>query len=436
MRNAGPREQWKIAPLSEEPAAVFSAQDTPDIHLNGPSLCALPSGRLVISVDQYGAGVVNLPGKKGKNPHFKNWLQGRLFTSNDQGKSWEGRHNYPFAHARLFRDANTLYVMGDAGSVQIAKSSDGGNTWSAPEDLTAKLAGGDSFVMAPTAVLFAQDHLYVAAMKIMDFRQKNGFGSVHAAVILRAPAGSNLMNAKKWDVLEPAVAFRDLLPEAGLDHFGVPFYRVPHPDRGESIAHRRWAEKMGWHDAHLVQINDPAHYWHDPKGRSFHLLAVADAHRSNLAVLAKITEDPEGKMSLGWETTPAGKKQVFLPLPGGNMKFHILYDEGSKLYWLVSNQMADSMTRADKLPGTREGLPCDEDRRLQLHFSKNLVDWSFAGLIYEARQPGEFCYDPCMAIRGNDLCVACLAGEAAPGAQHSATRIVLHTIPDFRDLAW
>ena len=42
------------------------------------------------------------------------------------------------------------------------------------------------------------------------------------------------------------------------------------------------------------------------------------------------------------------------------MGFDVLYDDASKLYWLVSNQMTDSMTRADKLPSDRRGLPCEE----------------------------------------------------------------------------
>jgi hypothetical protein len=436
MRSGGSAASWKVMPLAPEPVTVINTQGTDGIYLSGPSLEVLPGGRIVISVDQFGAGVINLPGKKGKNPHFKNWLQGKIFTSNDQGKTWDFRQSYPFSNARLFRDGNTIYLLGDAGSLQISKSSDGGNTWSPPDDLTARDPDGDSYVQAPTEVLRANGNIYLVAMKITDFKHKGHFGSTHAAVVMRALEGSNLLNAKKWTYLESPMPFRNLIPQESLEYFGIPFFRVPHPDRGEAVAHRRWADRLGWHDAHLVQIKDPNHYWHDPSGKTFHLLASAAAHRSNIAVLAKVREDAEGKMSVSLETTPAGVKTAFIPLPGGNLKFHILYDEVSKLYWLVSNQMRDSMTRADKIPAERLGLPCDEDQRLQLHFSKNLIDWCFAGFVDAGATPKDFRYDCSMAIRGNDLCIASLAGETAPGANHNATRVVFYSIPDFRELVY
>ena len=63
------------------------------------------------------------------------------------------------------------------------------------------------------------------------------------------------------------------------------------------------------------------------------------------------------------------------------MKFHLLYDEVSRLYWLLSTQATDSMRRAERLPADRFGLPDNERQRLQLHFSRNMIDWNFAGLV-------------------------------------------------------
>ncbi len=381
-------------------------------------------------------GVVKLPGKKGKNPHFKHWLQGKVFTSNDQGGTWDYRQSYPFVHARIFRNGSHLHMVGDTGSTQIVQSSDGGTSWQQPKDLTSRDPDGDSYVHAPTQTLHANGNIYFVGMKITDFAHKGEFGSTHAAVVMRAKESSNLMKRSSWTFSEPVTAFSDLVPQNSLDYFGMPFFSVPRSDHNERIAHRRWADRLGWRDAHIFQIQDPNHYWYDPSGKTFHILAAAATHRSNFAALAKMQEDDTGHMTLSLETTPAGTKAAFIPLPGGNMKFHILFDDVSKKYWLVSNQMRDSLTRADKLPPDRQGLPSDEDQRLQLHFSSNLVDWCFAGYVNAATTPGQFLCDPSLAILGNDLCVIAIAGTAAPGTNHNATSLLFHSIPAFRDLVY
>ena len=114
---------------------------------------------------------------------------------------------------------------------------------------------------------------------------------------------------------------------------------------------------MGWLETNIAQIHDPDHYWFDPKGRSFHLLMRAHTGSTGYAAMAKVTENEDGSMTTSLETVPSGKKMLFLPLPGGQMRFHINYDEKTKLYWLLSSQATDSMTRAEKLPDDRYSLP-------------------------------------------------------------------------------
>jgi len=418
-----------------EPVVVVNVEDRADVWLGRPFVEALPGGRIVVTVDQLGPGVRDLPGRKGKHPHFKNWLQGKVLTYNDEGKTWTLRHTYPFSNARIIRDGNILYLLGDAGSLQIAKSSDGGTTWSEPEDLTARESGGDAYVMAPTNILLFNGQIHVAAMRITDLSCKGSLFSTYSLVVLRARAGANLVNAKSWAFSEPTAAFRDLVSQGSLDHFGIPFYNVPYPDRGQAVAHGRWANRIGWHDPHLVRIADPQHAWFDAAGHSVHVLACADVHRSNVAVLMKVVEDETGRLSMKPERALSGTGFTFLPVPGGNMKFHVAYDDASKLYWLAANDVRDSMTRVDKLPATRQGLPCEEDRALQLAFSRNLVDWSFAGTVARAGADGEFIRDSALAIHGNDLYVVGLLGRAAPGTSHNADRVMFFRVAAFRALA-
>jgi hypothetical protein len=136
------------------------------------------------------------------------------------------------------------------------------------------------------------------------------------------------------------------------------------------------------------------------------------------------------------ETTPSGKKIVFVPCPGGQMKFHILYDEPTKLFWLLSSQSTDSMTRKERLPAERFDLPNNERHRLQLHFSKNCIDWCFAGLVSAGDSPKQSRHYASMAIDGDDLHIASRSGDTRAKDAHNGNLITFHTVRDFRSLIY
>ena len=49
------------------------------------------------------------------------------------------------------------------------------------------------------------------------------------------------------------------------------------------------------------------------------------------ACLLKVREDKNGQMVIGFQETPSGQTLLFLPFPGGHLKFFIVYDEISRL---------------------------------------------------------------------------------------------------------
>ncbi len=136
------------------------------------------------------------------------------------------------------------------------------------------------------------------------------------------------------------------------------------------------------------------------------------------------------------QTAPSGKKMVYLPLPGGQMRFHILYDAQSKLYWLLSSQATDSMTRAELLPENRFNLPNNERHRLQLHFSRNCVDWCFAGIVALAPDAGQGRHYASMVIDGDDLCVLSRSGDQRAKSSHDGNLITFHVVHGFRQLVY
>ena len=105
------------------------------------------------------------------------------------------------------------------------------------------------------------------------------------------------------------------------------------------------------------------------------------------------------------------------------MRFHVLYDEPTKLYWLLGTQATDSMTRPDALPADRYQLPNNERTRLVLHFSKNMVDWCFAGLV--AVGPGNrgARHYASMDIDGDDLVILARSGDERAQSAHNGNLI-------------
>ena len=158
------------------------------------------------------------------------------------------------------------------------------------------------------------------------------------------------------------------------------------------------------------------------------------------ACIAKVVEQGDkpgtGAMTTMLEKAPSGKTMLYAPCPGGQMKFHVLYDEQTKLYWLLSTQATDSMIRPDRMPADRYNLPNNERRRLQLHFSKNMIDWCFAGLV--AVGPAEHAsrHYASMAIDGNDLVILSRSGDQRAKSAHDGNLITFHRVKDFRELVY
>lgn len=431
LRQGCAPEDWKVVSLADRYTTLYTSPDPQNVYTGSPSIEVCPDGTIVASMDLFGPGVKALPGAKGDRPFPRQTMQGKVFTSDDGGSTWTFRTDFPFMHARLFTAGETLYLIGLCGDVKIMASNDGGTTWGEPVSLTDR---GD-WAQGATNVWKAGGYVYLVMMNLTTRDYKGYFPSVLSPVLFRAPENADLTDAGQWTHSQPMTAFRDLVPNEELDYFGLPFYSV-HRDVSLDVGGGRMANAIGWHEAYVVQITDPDHCWFDSSGKTFHILARSDNHRSNFAAMAKVVERDGGAMELALETAPSGKKAVFLPMPGGHMKFHLLYDEPSALYWLVSSQSTDSMTRVDRLPPNRFNLPYNERRRLQLSYSKNLVDWCFAGLVSAGKSDLESRHYCGMAVRGDDLLVLSRSGDENAKNPHDTNLITLHTITRFRDLVY
>jgi hypothetical protein len=430
----------QVKPLADDYVAVFKSPDPKQVMLYSPGIARLDDGRLVATMDVRGpAKVLNdCPGKVWARPGRGDHWQGRVYTSDDKGRTWTLRARYPFMHARPFAAGDSLYVLGHANDLTIIRSDDRGKTWSEP----AKLTKGEHWHQAPCNVHYAHGNVYLVMEKRTTFDIKTWYVGEMAPVLMRADVKADLTKRASW-TFASELSFREVMPKVetgpAMDYFGVPFFDAPYP-RGSEPARGRNMAPIGWLEANVVEIVDPGHQWHDPQGKTFHLFMRAHTGGTGYAALAKVVEQGDkpgtGAMKTMLEQVPSGKKMLFLPMPGGQVKFHVVYDRQTKLYWLLSTQATDSMTKPSRLPGDRYNLPNNERRRLQLHFSKNMVDWCFAGLV--AVGPAEVAsrHYAAMAIDGEDLVILSRSGDERARTAHDGNLITFHRVPGFRSLVY
>lgn len=404
---------------------VRESPDAQKTQVYSPGLARLDSGRLVATCDLTYPPDTNP--KAVKIEAGKLWTN-EIYTSDNRGKSWTRRAEHSMMHARPFAAGNAVYVLGHQFDLTITRSADGGETWSAPVRLTQ----GQSWHQAPCNVHYANGRVYLVMERITDMAFRGWPVSVLAPVVMSAPVTTDLTRRDSW-VFSNELVFRDAVAQAGAPHLlGVPFFSTGNTDprRGG-----RGMAPIGWLETNVVQFTNPDHMWFDPAGRTYHLWMRAHTGGTNLACIAKAVESA-GRTSIEvkLETAPSGEPVLYVPCPGGHLKFHILWDQGSRMFWLLSSQSTDSMTRPERLPEDRYGLPNNERHRLALHYSTNCIDWQFAGLVAAGPSPRQARHYASMIIDGRDLFVLSRSGDQRAKSAHDGNLITFHTVPDFRRL--
>ncbi len=423
-----------IRPLEDTSVTLFSSPDPQRLFAYSPGITRLASGRLVATIDLGGPGAADLPDPKWRRGEMGWSWQGKAFTSDDGGRSWTHRTEFPFMHARPFSAGESVYVLGQAADLMIIRSDDAGETWETP----VKLSENQFWHQAPCNVHYANGCVYLVMERRTRFDVKGWYVGEMAPVLMRGRLSDDLTKRESW-TFASEVTFRDVMTETRPDWFGVPFYAAD-PIRGVMVTSTRHCNPMGWLETNVVQFSDPNHIWCDPTGRTFHLWMRAHTGGTGYACIAKVVEQGDqpgtGEMLTTLETVPSGKTILYVPCPGGQMKFHVLYDEVTRLYWLLSTQATDSMIRPDRMPDDRYNLPNNERRRLQLHFSKNMIDWCFAGLVAVGQVEKASRHYASMVVDGDDLVVLSRSGDERAKSPHDGNLITFHRMKDFRKLVY
>lgn len=418
-----------IRPLANDFTVVYKSPDPQKFYAYSPGVINLKDGRILVTFDLGGPG-------------FPTRNNGRASVSDDGGKTWKEKVVFPFLCARPFLANDSIYILGHSlgkpGDLMVIRSDDGGETWS---DAVA-LTDGQKWHQAPCNVHYANGCVYLVMERRVANQIKAWSVGELAPVLMRGRIDADLTDRKNW-TFASELSFRDVMPgvKTGpeIDYFGVPFYESKYP--GSTYpAPGRDSAPIGWLETNVVQFSDPDHIWYDENQKTFHLWARSHTGGTGYACIVKVVEQGDrpgtGPMTTSLEQVPSGKKILYVPCPGGQMKFHVLYDDATKLYWLLSTQATDSMTKAEKLPADRYNLPNNERRRLQLHFSKNMMDWCFAGLVAVGPVEKASRHYASMAIDGGDLLVLSRSGDETAKDAHNGNLITFHRVKNFRDLVY
>jgi len=427
--------------LANDYIVAYRSQNPQKEFSYTPAILVLKSGRYVMSLD--------ITDKAGL-----------MFVSDDKGQTWRQTGNGNFHHASLFLDGARIYLLGsttDCGNLVIFASDDEGESWSQPSLLTQ----GRTFFHCATDVCYKDGYVYLPMdecyLKEGETIRSKWMPNIQAPVLLRGKQGTDLLQRENW-LLSESVRFRDVIAEADIEGIGVPFFlsqedAVEGEDFYDSTAiYRREYDHgkdcsakplryhaVGWLEANVVQITDPEHYWYDPTGKTLHLFMRANSHITGYGCVMKAVErvvDGKETISIECVKTPSGKRMIFLPIPGGQNKFYVKYDPKTKLYWLLSVQARDSMRRIECLGEGRYNIPSDERDRLALHFSSNMVDWCFAGLVAQSGHDKQSRHYASMDIDGEDLVILSRSGDQNAASAHNGNIITLHRVRNFRDLVY
>ena len=319
----------RIKPLADDFVVVCKSPDPQRIYCFTPGICRLPSGRLVATCDLGG------PGAKGP--------RGRIFVSDDHGKTWRKTGEFPLSHARPFLAGGKLYILGHSGDLGVLRSEDCGETWSE----TAKLTQGEKWHQSACNVWYAKGNVYLVMERRVPSPDGRNFGwAVNRIepILMRAKETDDLTKRASWTFAE-SFCFDSIFggnPDPELDYVGIPWYTAftaysTRTDKGWKVNVPKGvarSQPIGWLETNVVQFMDPNHVWYDPSGNTFHLFMRANTGGAGYAAMAKVVELPDGTMKTSLECAPSGRKMLFLPFPGGQMRFHVLWDEKTKLYWL------------------------------------------------------------------------------------------------------
>ena len=337
--------------------------DSDNTYIGCPSIAILPNGDYVASHSFFGPATTS--------------DQSVVFKSQDRGQTWQ-----PLADldgqwwSNLFVHNQDLYIMGvdeRFGSVAIRRSTDGGQTWTTPNDSASGLLrdDGERYHCAPVPMLIHNGRIWRSFETTHDSSSTYPFSSF----VMSAPVDADLLDASNWSAT-------NILP------FDLSRLTKPDPE--------------GWREGNILAA---------PNGDLVNFLRIGD-YGADRADTLRVSADGS---QIYFDDVNWGKIDSF---PGGAVKFTIRYDPVSELYWTLSDKQKD---------------PSAVRNHLVLACSSDLKNWEVKTTIlrhpdstYHAFQYADWQFD------GNDLVAVSRTGWDGSHRAHDANYFTFHRITNFR----
>ena len=376
---------------------VITESPAPDsVFLYTPGIVEGFDGRLVVSVDYGGPGTSVLDGSRSDFGDYKSGNQLRVLLSDDEGKTWrETSARIPMMHEILFKAGKSLYMIGHSGRLLITRSDDNGETWSEPSVLCPEPRWHQS--CAPVDIHDGKITL-VYEKWVSDGHPWPGVGPV----LMQAKVDDDLTEASSWkfsDLYNPDEDMEASRPSG-----------IPLTDPG----------KAGILETNVIRVYDEKNPFYDPSGKSVVLMMRASVGLPDIGVMMRGVEKPDGSLAVE-KLTKNGREMYFAHIPGADLKFYVVYDPESRLYWLLHSQMDGRMNYR---------------RRLALSYSPDLLKWTFAGLVAVGPSDNAARHYASMIIYGDDLLIVSRSGDERARNSHDGNLVTFHRVKDFRSLIY
>jgi hypothetical protein len=375
-------------PLAQEHVVVWHNPD-PEYYVEGPGLVRMDDGALI-------AAVPVVPREKWSEERRAEHSVTHILRSNDGGKTWQHQADLPYYSAAPWVDRGKLYLFTNKAGLGkkrnadllLLRSDDGGKMWSAPVTLFTGY-----YWNCHTGMVQNKDHIYWATDDM-------SFGMRRGPRLIAGDLTGDPMNPKAWRISEPVT-----FPGAPEGTYDPKF--ASQPDQ--------------FLEANVIEV----------QGR-LRLLAATKIKRPTVAGLCTVFDASDDGTKLDLKFTQ------FSAMPGGQLKFCVLRDEPSQLFWATANLAVDSQDifgwQAEALKQGHLKASANDRRFLMLQYSLDGLNWFPAGCIAQAAKISQSFMYARPVVDGDDLAIIARSSINAPN-QHDADTATFHRVKNFRKLA-
>lgn len=378
-------------PLAQDYTTVFHNPD-PERYVEGPGLVKLDDGALL-------AVVPVVPREEWSVERRATQSRTHILRSADGGQSWQQSSELPYYSAAPWVHQGTLYLFANKGGTKsrnddllLLKSADGGKTWSEPVTLFK-----GHFWNCHTGMVQRDDRLYWATDDL-------SLGRNRGPRVIAGDLSGDPMNPGAWRMSEP-----------------VPFPGVP-----DALTNPKFAELTSQYlEPNVIDV----------QGQLRVMMTVKPKRQSTAGLGAVLDfEDKGGPIDL--------KFTQYHPMQGGQLKFCIIRDEKSKMFWATANIVVDSQgsfdwyRQGEKSGNVRyaSGVGGNDRRFLMLMYGLDGMNWFQAGCVAQAGKVSQSFMYARPVIDGDDLAIIARSSINAPN-QHDADYATFHRVKNFRSLA-